>query len=84
LFSVYGYVHSILASIKFKEFLRKQFGKLIAFYRLLFNVFSVIGLYLIWEFGPHPSLLIYELNSPVRYHYIWIAAPFSYRCVLVF
>lgn len=64
LFSVYGYVHSILASIKFKEFLRKQFGKLIAFYRLLFNFFSLVGLYLIWEFGPHPSLLIYELNSP--------------------
>lgn len=64
LFGLYGYSHSILASFRFKTFLRNQFGKYIAFYRLLFNFSALVGLYLIWEFGPHPSLLIYELYFP--------------------
>ncbi len=64
LFAIYGCSHSLLASLKFKNMLKVYFGKFIAFYRLIFNFFALLSLYLIWEFGPHPSLLIYEFPYP--------------------
>lgn len=64
LFAVYGYTHSVLASNRFKVFIKKYVGRYIALYRLFFNFIALLGLYLIWEFGPHPSLLIYELSYP--------------------
>jgi methanethiol S-methyltransferase len=67
LFALYGFIHSVLASEYVKVFFKKTFGKLIAFYRLLFNIFAVIGLYLIWELAPHPSLQIYKLPPPYDY-----------------
>lgn len=67
LFALYGYVHSILASQKVKIFFRKTFGKLIAFYRLLFNILSLAGLYFIWDLAPHPPLQIYKLPPPFDY-----------------
>lgn len=67
LFALYGIFHSILASEKVKIFFRQNFGKLIAFYRLGFNVVAVVGLYLIWDLAPHPSLQIYKLPPPFYY-----------------
>lgn len=67
LFSIYGFIHSILASQRVKFLFKKTFGKLIAFYRLIFNVFAVVGLYLIWDLAPHPSLQIYKLPQPYDY-----------------
>lgn len=67
LLSIYGFIHSVLASEKVKLFFKKTFGKLIAFYRLLYNAFSVIGLYIIWDISPHPSLQIYKLPKPYDY-----------------
>ncbi len=55
----------LLASEKVKIIFRNTFGKLIAFYRLGFNVFALIGLYFIWDLAPHPSLQIYKLPSPL-------------------
>ncbi len=67
LFALYGLIHSVAASEKVKLFFKKTFGKLIAFYRLLFNVFAVAGLYFIWDLAPHPSLQIYKLTPPYDY-----------------
>ncbi len=67
LFAIYGFIHSVLASEKVKIFFRKTFGKLIAFYRLLFNLFAFVGLYLIWDLAPHPTLQIYKLPPPYDY-----------------
>lgn len=64
LFAIYGYIHSVLASQKIKTLFKESLGKYIAFYRLGFNIFALVGLYLIWDLGPHPSLLIYELPYP--------------------
>lgn len=64
LLGFWGFVHSSLASLKVKEFFKKQFGKAIAFYRLCYNLFSIVTLYLIWEYSPHPSTKIYQLNPP--------------------
>jgi protein-S-isoprenylcysteine O-methyltransferase Ste14 len=67
LFSLYGFIHSIVASEKVKVFFRRIFGNLIAFYRIGYNIFALAGLYLIWELAPHPSLQIYELPPPYDY-----------------
>ncbi len=67
LFALYGFIHSILASIKVKMFIRKTFGNLIAFYRLAFNIFAVVGLYIIWDLAPQPFLQIYILPKPYDY-----------------
>jgi methanethiol S-methyltransferase len=67
LLTLYGFIHSILASEKVKFFFRKTFGKLIAFYRLGYNVFALVGLYFIWDLAPHPALQIYKLTSPYDY-----------------
>ncbi len=67
LFALYGFVHSVLASEKVKVFFKNTFGKLIAFYRLGYNVFALVGLYLIWDLAPHPPLQIYKLPPPFDY-----------------
>lgn len=67
LFALYGFIHSVIASKKVKIIFRNTFGKLIAFYRLAFNIFSLIGLYFIWDLAPHPSLQIYKLPPPLDY-----------------
>lgn len=67
LFTLFGYIHSLLASEKVKIWIRKNFGKRIAFYRIGYNIFSVIGLYFIWDLAPHPSLQIYTLPQPYDY-----------------
>lgn len=64
---LFGYIHSFLASLKVKEFIKQQFGNAIAFYRLIYNIFSIVSLYLIWEYAPHPSLKIYKLSPPFDY-----------------
>jgi protein-S-isoprenylcysteine O-methyltransferase Ste14 len=67
LFALYGFIHSVVASEKVKVYFKKIFGKLIAFYRLLYNIFALAGLYFVWELAPHPSLQIYKLPPPFDY-----------------
>ena len=64
LFGIFGYIHSILASEKIKIFIKNKFGELIAFYRLLYNIFSVFSLYLIYQLSPKPHIIIYDLQNP--------------------
>lgn len=67
LFALFGYVHSLLASVKVKVVVRKVLGNKIAFYRIGYNIFSFITLYLLWDLAPHPSLQIYTLKPPFDY-----------------
>jgi protein-S-isoprenylcysteine O-methyltransferase Ste14 len=64
LFAVFGYTHSLLASEKVKKQFKKIFGELIAFYRLLYNIFGLLSLYLIYELSPKPHVIIYDLPNP--------------------
>ena len=64
LFTLYGALHSVLASDKVKELFKKKFGELIAFYRLAYNVIAIILLYLLWEISPKPLTIIYDLPNP--------------------
>jgi protein-S-isoprenylcysteine O-methyltransferase Ste14 len=54
----------VLASPGFKESFKKNFGNLIAFYRLGYNLFAIVSLYLIYELSPKPHVIIYDLNNP--------------------
>jgi protein-S-isoprenylcysteine O-methyltransferase Ste14 len=64
LFIVFGYTHSLLASEKVKIQFKKIFGGLIAFYRILYNLLSVISLYIIYNVSPKPHIIIYDLHNP--------------------
>lgn len=64
LFVLFGYSHSILASNKLKKKLVEEIGDKIAFYRLFYNVVSLITFYLIYELSPKPGLIIYDLVYP--------------------
>jgi len=64
LFAVYAGVHSVLASNRVKESIKKNFGNLIAFYRLGYNLFAIVSLYFIYELSPKPYVIIYDLPKP--------------------
>ncbi|HSQ39883.1 MAG TPA: isoprenylcysteine carboxylmethyltransferase family protein [Anaerolineales bacterium] len=66
---VWGVVHSLTASLGFKEFLRRTFGDgFMRFYRFLYNVFSVVSfapiLYLMVAL---PTRGLYQIPSPWSY-----------------
>ena len=66
---VWGVVHSLTASLGFKEFLRRTFGDgFMRFYRFLYNVFSVVSfapiLYLMVAL---PTRDLYQVPSPWNY-----------------
>ncbi|MCH7773148.1 MAG: isoprenylcysteine carboxylmethyltransferase family protein [Bacteroidetes bacterium] len=64
LFAVYALIHSVLASHRVKETFKKNLGNLIAFYRLGYNLFAIVSLYLIYELSPKPHVIIYDLPNP--------------------
>lgn len=64
LFAVFGASHSYLASVHFKEKLKKEMPGIMPFYRLLYNIIALFSLYLIYELSPKPGLIIYDLKYP--------------------
>lgn len=64
LFSLFGITHSILASTKIKEKIIEQVGERIAFYRLFYNIISLITFLVVYELSPKPDVRIYDLHYP--------------------
>ncbi len=64
LFAIFGFVHSFLASLKFKEQLALSIGEKIGLYRIFYNIFSIILLAAVMVVMPKPDLLIYDLQFP--------------------
>ena len=64
LFALFGVSHSILASIWFKNLLISSIGNKIAFYRLFYNISSVIIFVFLYSIAPKPELQIYDLEFP--------------------
>lgn len=65
LFLLFGVSHTILASNKLKENLVNIIGDKIAFYRLFYNISSIIILIALYEIAPKPNLIIYDLHYPL-------------------
>jgi methanethiol S-methyltransferase len=63
-FTLFAYSHSLLASFKIKRIFRERYGNYIAFYRLLYNIISVLSLGLLIWLLPKPDLIIYDLPYP--------------------
>lgn len=64
LYFLFGFIHSFLASEGAKLKFRAWFGELIAFYRLIYNLLSLLLFYLLYELSPKPDLMLYDLNYP--------------------
>ena len=64
LFLLFGWLHSLTASNKIKEFARERFPKLLPFYRLFYNIVSLLTFYLFWELSPKPDIILYDLAPP--------------------
>ena len=63
-FALFAFLHTYLASNKFKKFLAERYGSLVAFYRMVYNLISVVTFYFLYETVPHPILIIYDLSYP--------------------
>ncbi|MCX7797218.1 MAG: hypothetical protein N2249_01165 [Melioribacter sp.] len=64
LFSIFSFLHSLLASNKIKKELAKTIGTKIAFYRLFYNVTSLISFSVFYFLSPKPDIVIYDLHYP--------------------
>ncbi|KAF0152267.1 MAG: hypothetical protein FD143_1189 [Ignavibacteria bacterium] len=65
LFSLFAYSHTWLASRKLKMLLADQIGAKIAFYRMFYNVSSVLFFLAFLAIAPKPNLIIYDLQFPL-------------------
>lgn len=63
-FSIFAISHSILASLKSKNWFRIKFGKFIAFYRFGYNILSTALFGLFLYLSPKPHQIVYEIPSP--------------------
>jgi protein-S-isoprenylcysteine O-methyltransferase Ste14 len=66
---IWGVVHSIMASLGFKELLRRTFGGgVMKYYRLLYNVFSVVSFApILYLMAVLPTRSLYQIPSPWNY-----------------
>lgn len=64
LFALFGYSHSLLASNKLKRLAISYAGNYIAFYRLVYNILSILIVYVLFDISPHPDIIIYDLKYP--------------------
>jgi protein-S-isoprenylcysteine O-methyltransferase Ste14 len=67
--ALWGLLHSLAASIGFKDFIRRVFGDgFMKFYRLFYNIFAVISiapiLYLMFSL---PDITLYQVPAPWTY-----------------
>lgn len=65
LFLLFAASHTFLASQKTKKKLVEKLGDKIAFYRLFYNISSIITLLFIYTISPKPSAIIYDLQFPL-------------------
>lgn len=64
LFSIFAISHSFLAYFDVKKKITERVGEKIAFYRLFYNISSIIIFIAIYALSPKPNLLIYDLPFP--------------------
>jgi len=64
LFFLFASSHSILAAFHVKQKLTERIGTKIAFYRLFFNISSILIFVAVFFIAPKPNLVIYDLPFP--------------------
>jgi len=69
LFSGFGIIHSFLASLEIKKKLAVVIKEKIAFYRIFYNIISLLLFLAVYEMSPKPQIMIYDLPEPYD---LWI------------
>jgi len=64
LYSVFAISHSFLALLKIKKTITEKMGAGIAFYRLFYNIASIILILALYIIAPHPDIIVYDLQFP--------------------
>lgn len=64
LFSLFAFSHTWLASRKLKVRLAERIGDKIAFYRMFYNVTSILFFLAFFAASPKPDVIIYDLQFP--------------------
>ncbi|MCX6169510.1 MAG: isoprenylcysteine carboxylmethyltransferase family protein [Ignavibacteriales bacterium] len=64
LFTIFAFSHTWLASLKIKRVLVEKLGIKIAFYRLFYNITSVVFFLAFYAVAPKPDLIVYDLRFP--------------------
>jgi methanethiol S-methyltransferase len=64
LFFLFASSHSILAQYSIKQRITEKVGKKIAFYRVFYNVTSLLFFAVAYFLSPKPNIIIYDLQFP--------------------
>lgn len=63
-FTLFALSHSVLASFKIKRIIAERIGHYMAFYRLVYNIISIITILVLLLYLPRPDAIIYDLAYP--------------------
>ena len=66
-FSVFGIIHSLMASYSLKQKLVSLIGNKIAFYRLMYNLISIITFIILLIVLPSNDKIVYKIEKPLSY-----------------
>lgn len=64
LFFLFASSHSVLAAFDVKKRLTEKIGSQIAFYRLFYNISSILIFVAVYYLSPKPNVIIYDLQFP--------------------
>lgn len=64
LFTLFAFSHTLLASNKTKIALAEKLGAKIAFYRLFYNLSSLLFFIVFYAAAPKPNVIVYDLQFP--------------------
>lgn len=64
LFSIFAFIHTLLATLEVKRRIVKNIGEKIAFYRLFYNISSLILFSAFYFISPKPDVIVYDLHYP--------------------
>jgi protein-S-isoprenylcysteine O-methyltransferase Ste14 len=90
LFFLFAVSHTFLASRKIKIRLAQNIGSKIAFYRLFYNLSSLLFFFVFYELSPKPDVIVYDLHYPYDiitfalqvlslFGLLWVANPISIK-----
>jgi len=63
-FVLFAFIHTLLATLKVKNYFASRIGNLMAFYRLAYNIFFLWLFWYMFENLPRPDFELYDLPFP--------------------
>jgi len=64
LFTLFAFSHTLLASNKTKKAIAEKLGEKIAFYRVFYNLSSLLLFIVFYVLAPKPNVIVYDLQFP--------------------